>query len=127
NRVGGYFSTTLPLCNTRKYHGLMVLPLEQFDFENYVLLSGLDETILTDDREFNLGIHKYRHIYSPRGHKYLIDFEYAPTPTLWYRIGKILMKKEMLFVHGEEQIMIRYTVMETSENFTFRMKPFLAF
>lgn len=127
NRAGGYFSSTLPLCNTRKYHGLMVLPLERFDYENYVLLSGLDETILTDDRAFNLGIHKYRHIYSPRGHKYLIDFEYAPTPTLWYRIGKILMKKEMLFVHGEEQIMIRYTVMETSENFTFRMKPFLAF
>lgn len=127
NRAGGYLSTTLPLCNTRKYHGLMVLPLENFNFENYVLLSSLDETIVTEERSFNLGIHKYEKVYSPRGHKYLIDFKIAPTPTLWYRVGNIVIKKELLFVHKKEQLMIRYTVEKAPNTFELRIKPFLAF
>lgn len=127
NRAGGYISTTLPMCNTRKYHGLMVLPLKQFNYENYVLLSALDETIITEERSFNLGIHKYPKIYSPRGHKYLIDFKYAPTPTLWYRVGSIILKKELLFAHMKENLMIRYTIEEGSGPVTMRMKPFLAF
>ncbi len=127
NRAGGYLSTTLPLCNTRKYHGLMVLPLEKFNFENFVLLSSLDETIITEERSFNLGIHKYPKIYSPRGHKYLVDFKYAPTPTLWYRVGNIVLKKELLFAHKKENLMIRYTVETAPATFEMRMKPFLAF
>ena len=27
NRAGGYSSTTVVCCNTRKYHGLLVLPI----------------------------------------------------------------------------------------------------
>ncbi len=127
NRAGGYLSTTLPLCNTRKYHGLMVLPLEKFSYENYVLLSALDETIITEERSFNLGIHKYPKIYSPRGHKYLIDFKYAPTPTLWYRVGNIILKKELVFAHKKENLMIRYTIEKASSPLRIRMKPFLAF
>ena len=103
------------------------MPLEQFDFERYVLLSCVDESIRTEDRTFNLGIHKYRNLYSPRGHKYLVDFQYAPTPTLWYRIGNIVIRKELLFVHGEDQLMIRYTVEEAPQKFLFQMKPFLAY
>jgi len=127
NRAGVYLSSTLPFCNTRKYHGLMVLPIEKFNFENYVLLSSIDETIITEERSFNLGIHKYPKIYSPRGHKYLIDFKYAPTPTLWYQVGNIVLKKEVLFVHKKENLMIRYTVEKAQGSISIRMKPFLAF
>ena len=58
NRAGGYFSTTIVLCNTRKYHGLMVLPLEQFDGEPHVLLSSVDDTIIQHGQSFNLGGHQ---------------------------------------------------------------------
>ena len=44
NRAGGYMSSTIIGCNTRKYHGLLILPIEEFDGENHVLLSNLDET-----------------------------------------------------------------------------------
>ena len=46
NRTGGYCSTTVVCCNTRKYHGLLVVPIESFGGENHVLLSSLDETIV---------------------------------------------------------------------------------
>ncbi len=129
NRAGGYFSTSIILCNTRKYHGLMVLPLKEFDGENHVLLSAVDETVIQRGKEFNLGIHKFPGvgIYEPHGHKYIRDFEYEPTPTLIYRVGGVVLKKELLFVHNEEQFMIRYTLLEAHSPTTIRVKPFLAF
>lgn len=127
NRAGGYFSTTIVLCNTRKYHGLMVLPLDHFDGETHVLLSCIDDTIIQREQHFNLGIHRYPGIYEPRGHKYIIDFDYEPTPTLTYRVGGVILKKELLFVHNEEQFMIRYTLVEAHSPTKIRIKPFLAF
>ena len=67
NRAGGYMSSTIIGCNTRKYHGLLILPIEEFDGENHVLLSNLDETVIQHGREFNLGItsdNSRRHISS---------------------------------------------------------------
>ncbi|MDI3526734.1 MAG: hypothetical protein PWR03_917 [Tenuifilum sp.] len=127
NRAGGYCSTTIILCNTRKYHGLMVLPIDEFDGENHVLLSSVDETVIQHGQEFNLGIHRYPGIYEPRGHKYIIDFVYEPTPTLTYRVGGVVLKKELLFVHNEEQFMIRYTLLDAHSPTRLKIKPFLAF
>ena len=63
NRGGGYCSSTLVFCNTRKYHGLLVVPIEKFRGKNYVMLSSLDETILQHGRDFNFGVHKYEGTY----------------------------------------------------------------
>ncbi len=127
NRAGGYLSTTIVLCNTRKYHGLMILPIDEFDGENHVLLSNVDETVVQHEKVFNLGIHRYPGIYEPRGHKYIVDFEYEPTPTLVYRVGGVILKKELLFVHNEEQVMIRYTLLDAHSPTKLRIKPFMAF
>ena len=85
NRAGGYSSTTVVCCNTRKYHGLLVLPISEFGGENHVLLSSLDETIVQHGQSFNLGIHKYPGVYEPRGHKYIVDLAYDPLFSLTYR------------------------------------------
>lgn len=127
NRAGGYMSSTIIGCNTRKYHGLLILPVEEFDNENHVLLSNLDETVIQHDQAFNLGIHKYPGNYEPRGHKYIIDFEYEPVYTLTYRVGGVVLKKEIVLVHNEPQVLIRYTLVDAHSATTLRLKPFLAY
>ena len=128
NRAGGYTSTTIVGCNTRKYHGLMICPIDEFGGERHVLLSSLDETIVQHEQAFNLAIHKYPGgAYEPRGHKYIIDFKYDPTPTLTYRIGGVILKKELITVHNEEQILIRYTLLDVHSPTLIRLKPMLAF
>ncbi|MDR2122582.1 MAG: amylo-alpha-1,6-glucosidase [Flavobacteriaceae bacterium] len=127
NRAGGYLSTTIVGCNTRKYHGLLVCPVEELDGENYVLLSSLDETIVQHDRSFNLGIHRFPKVYEPRGHKYIIDFEYEPTPTIIYRVGGVILKKELVMPHDAEQILIRYTLLDAHSPTILKFRPFLAF
>ena len=53
NRAGSYISTTINGCNTRKYHGILVCPVENFRGEKHVLLSSFDETVIQNDSEFN--------------------------------------------------------------------------
>ena len=76
----------------------------------YVLLSSLDETIVQHDQTFNLALHRFKGVYEPRGHKYITDFEYTPTPTITYRVGGVILRKEMLWIHKRTQLMIRYTL-----------------
>ncbi len=129
NRAGGYMNTTIVCCNTRKYHGLMVCPIDGagFEGEDYVLLSSLDETVIQHQQAFNLGIHRFPGIYEPRGHKYIVDFDFTPTPTITYRVGGVLLKKEMLWLHSRAELLIRYTLLEAKSDTTLRLRPFLAF
>ena len=127
NRNGGYLSTTIVGCNTRKYHGLLICPIDEFGGENHVLLSSLDETLVQREKSFNLGIHRYPGNYEPRGHKYIVEFEYEPTPAITYRVGGMLFKKELLMIHNSNQLLIRYTLLDAHSPTILRLKPFLAF
>ncbi len=126
DRMGGYMSTTIVCCNTRKYHGLMVAPIDDSD-RTYVLLSSLDETVVQHDQSFNLALHRFKGTYEPRGHKYITDFAYTPTPTITYRVGGVILRKEMLWIHKRTQLMIRYTLMDAHSETKLRLRPFLAF
>lgn len=127
NRAGSYASSTIVNCNTRKYHGLLVCPLEQFGSEKYVLLSNVHETIVQHGSEFNLGINKYQKEFHPMGHKYIERFSSDPTPTVDYRIGGVCLRKEMLLVESDERILIKYTLLDAHSKTVLKLRPFLAF
>ena len=128
NRSGAYSCTTLVDCNTRKYHGLLVVPVPELDDENHVLLSSLDATVIQHGAEFNLGLHKYNgDNFSPRGHKYIREFDSLQVPTTVYRVGGVILKREMMFQHFENRIIIRYTLVDAHSETTLRLQPFLAF
>ena len=128
NRSGAYHCTTIVDCNTRKYHGLLVIPVPNLDDENHVLLSSLDETVIQHGAEFNLGLHKYQgNHFSPNGHKYIREFDCENIPTTTYRVGGVILRKEKIFVHHENRILIRYTLVDAHSATTLRFRPFLAF
>ena len=128
NRSGAYSCSTIVDCNTRKYHGLLVVPIPELDDENHVLLSSLDATVIQHGAEFNLGLHKYQgNNYSPKGHKYIREFDCDKVPTTIYRVGGVVLKKEVVFQHYEDRILIRYTLEEAHSPTTLRFRPFLAF
>jgi len=128
NRAGAYNSTTLIDCNTRKYHGQLVLPLPEIDDSNHVLLSSLDETVIQHGAEFNLGIHKYNgNNFSPNGHKYIRQFDCEVISRTIYRVGGVVLSKERMLVSFEPRILIKYTLLEAHSPTIVRFKPFLAF
>ena len=127
NRAGAYSSGTIVDCNTRKYHGLLVVPVEKLG-GNHVLLSSCDETIIQHGAEFNIGLHKYAgDYYSPRGHKYIREFCMGSVATTIYRIGGVILQKERILVSNESRVLVAYTLLEAHSATTLRLRPFLAF
>ncbi len=128
NRGGAYHCTTVVDCNTRKYHGLLVMPVPQLDDDNHVMLSSLDETVIQHDAEFNMGLHQYSgNNFSPNGHKYIRQFDFEAVPSTVYRVGGVVLSKEKVFTAYENRILIKYTLLEAHSPTILRFKPFLAF
>ena len=128
NRAGVYNSTTLVDCNTRKYHGQLVMPIPELGDDNFVLLSSLDETVIQHGAEFNLGLHEYSdNHFSPNGHKYIREFDCELISRTTYRVGAMVLQKERMLVSFEPRVLIRYTLLESGSPTILRFRPFLAF
>ena len=123
NKSGAYHCTSIVGCNTRKQHGLLVIPIPEMDNKAHVLLSSLDETVIQHGAPFNLGIHQYGEgIFSPNGHKYIREFECESVPKLTYRVGGVILTKEKVFISHENRILIKYTLVEAHSPTTLRFR-----
>ena len=130
DRSGGYSSSTIIGTNTRKYHGMLVVPQEHVDGGRHVLLSNVDETLFINDSEFHLSARIFPKGYIfPKGHKYIRDFSSDPNMKLTYRIGKTIFHKEYIFVVNESRILMKYTLEQSTgeDSILFRISPLLAY
>lgn len=128
NQSGAYHCTTIVDCNTRKQHGLLVIPIPEMGNRSHVMLSSLDETVIQHGAPFNLGLHRYQGgVYSPNGHKYIREFDCESVPRTTYRVGGVILTKEKIFISHENRILIRYTLVEAHSPTTLQFRPFLAF
>ena len=127
NRTGAYCNTSIVTCNTRRYHGLLAVPVDEFGGGKYMLLSSLDESLVLNGKQFNLGIHCYGDTYEPRGHKYIVDFDANPVPEVTYKVGGIVFTKTITMVPDNDQVLIKYELVEAPSKVTLMLKPFLAF
>lgn len=128
NQSGAYHCTTIVGANTRKQHGLLVIPVPEIDDNSHVLLSSLDETVIQHGAPFNLGLHKYSGgVFSPNGHKYIREYDCERVPTHTFRVGGVILKREKIFITNENRILIRYTLVDAHSKTTLQFRPFLAF
>lgn len=128
NQSGAYHCTTIVGANTRKQHGLLVIPVPEIDDNSHVLLASLDETVIQHGAPFNLGLHRYSGgVYSPNGHKYIREYDCERVPTHTFRVGGVILKREKIFITNENRILIRYTLVDAHSKTTLQFRPFLAF
>jgi len=128
SRTGSFASSTIIGLNTRKYHGLFIVPQDKIDKERHVLVSNLNEAIIIDNMEFHIGINQYKgNIIDPKGNKYLQQFVPYPIPTYQYRVGKFNFKKEILFLGDSDRVIIKYTILDAFESASIQFQPLLAF
>jgi predicted glycogen debranching enzyme len=125
NGLGGYASSTICGCNTRRYHGLLVGATHP-PTERMVLVSKLDETILMGEEKFELGCNNYGDAIAPHGYQFLEKFSRGLFPEFIYRAGDIRIKKTIAMVHGENTTVIIYEVLHAPTEFTFELLPLIA-
>ena len=131
NGLGDYSSSTVPLCNTRKYHGLLVANLPDPP-GRHVLLSSLEESVAGGDKEFFFSTRKHPGAYYPHGYEYLEYMESGNWTIFRYRIGPLLITRELCLVQNRTMLLIRYSSHfpdggEGIPPLSLRIKPQLAF
>ncbi len=124
NRNGYYSSSTVSQAHTRSYHGMFVT-LEG-DHSRNVLLSKMWENMKSGENEYGTDCNYFGDIVHPRGYKYLYEYEDYPIPTFKFRIGEVVMEKEILWDPNHNALYIRYTFPERIPDM-FSVTPLLAF
>ena len=115
NGLGDYASSTLFLCPTRRYHGLLVVRPEQRE-KRYVFLSRFEERVTTDEATFDLSMARFPDTISPRGDEHVGSFQLVPHPRWTFELaGKddassLGLEREVRMVHGARTVLCRYSV-----------------
>ena len=126
NGLGGYASSTVINCHTRKYHGLLVAALKE-PRGRFVLVSKLETSVLANDREFLLSSNKYPGVYHPTGHRFVESFDQGLYPSTTYRIGDALIRKSFLMPHGKNTVLVCFELLEGRVKPALRLRPLLAY
>ena len=108
NGIGGFCSSTIIGANTRKYHGLLVAPLNP-PASRYLILSKLDESIEIRGKKYDL----YTNIcesYISHGYKYQEEFEKDYYPTFKYKVQGIEIEKSICMEYGKNTVGVYYKI-----------------
>src|SRR5688500_6921367 len=117
NGLGGYSSATITGANERRYHGLLVAAGDG-PTERKLLLSKLDETVITRKGRFDLGTNNYGDALYPHGFHYLKHFRKVLFPEFLFEADGITLRKSIAMLHGENTVVIIYDVVQATESFT---------
>ncbi len=126
NGLGGYASSTLAGCHTRKYHGLLVTRLAEPPGK-FVLLSKVEDSCVFDEQEVFLTAHRYPGVLFPRGGLTPQTFSNESRPTFRYDVGRFGIQKEVAMVGGHNTVLFRYTPEGCEEGALLRIKPIIAY
>src|SRR5450631_3497215 len=125
NGLGGWAGSSLIGCNTRRYHGLLMAAIVP-PAERMLLVSKLDETIILDNKRYDLGTNDYGDALSPQGFQYLTTFEKDLFPEWHYEVEEIRLRKTITMVMGENTTLIRYEVLDAAKPFSLEFLPLIA-
>ncbi len=135
NGLGGYASSSLVFCNTRKYHGLLTVQ-QANPAGRFVLLSTLEESITIGDKEAFFSCRKHPDVYYPRGHECLHEVSLGPVPTFVYRYGDVYFTRQIMMLAKQDVTLVRYSLHCDSnvspcssfpDTALLRVKPLLAY
>jgi len=119
NGRGGYASSTVINCPTRRYHGLLVVS-KRPPLERIVLLSALTERLVIGGQEYELGNFEFNHVIHPRGYEHLEDFACslappAPQVCFTYALGAVTLRKRIVMRHGQDRVDVFYELSGVDE------------
>jgi predicted glycogen debranching enzyme len=125
NGLGGWASSSIIGCNTRRYHGLLIAATNP-PADRMALVSKLDETIVINDEKFELGTNDYGGVTHPKGYGYLSSFTKDLFPEWEYEAGGVILKKTMAMVHDENSTLILYEVLKSPQPFALKLQPLVS-
>jgi predicted glycogen debranching enzyme len=99
NGLGGYASSTVLNCHTRKYHGLLVANLDH-PAGRQVLLSKIEDSLCLEKGEHFFSCHQYPGFFFQGPDNCLAYYRNEPAPLFTYLIGGIILRKTIMLLYG---------------------------
>ena len=125
NGLGGYSSSTIIGANTRKYHGLLVAPLDP-PGRRFLLLSKLDESLVLNNENYSLTTNMCPN-YISEGFKNQISFEKDVTAKFEYQVKDVNIKKEICLVYEENTVCVKYIIKTADQMGRLVIAPIMNF
>lgn len=125
NGLGGYSSSTILGINTRKYHGLLVAPLNPPE-NRHLILSKVDESFESGGKEYPI----YSNIgkdYISKGYQYLKAFEKEYIPIFTYEVDGAIIKKYICMEYGKNTVCVLYNIKNNEKRTKFKIAPIVNF
>jgi predicted glycogen debranching enzyme len=126
NGIGGFATSSITGLNTRRYHGLLVAATTP-PVGRMVLLAKLEETLVIEERRFDLSVNRYTGAIHPQGHKYLKQFRLDPFPVFTYEVERVEIEKSVFMIYGENSTVIQYQVRGAGNDCFLEIRPLIAF
>jgi predicted glycogen debranching enzyme len=125
NGLGGWASSTIIGCHTRRYHGLLVAAVRP-PAGRMVLLSKLDETLVLAHGAVELGTNLYPGTLHPQGYLHLQEFRKDFFPSYTYAVEGVRLRKTIAAVSGENTTVILYEVLQSPASFVLELRALVA-
>jgi predicted glycogen debranching enzyme len=125
NHLGGYAASTLPGCNTRKYHGLLIAAMSP-PVHRMVLLSRVEETVFYDGWPHALACNEYPDAIHPQGYRLLRAFSADPFPRWAYQNEGWTIEKQLRLLKGENTVVLSYTLIGSAKPIELEVRPLFA-
>ena len=126
NGLGGYSSSTVLNCHTRRYHGLFVANLKEPP-GRHVLLSKFEDSLQAKGREYFFSCHQYPGLFFPDHDSFPASFAIGDCPCFTYRAEAMCVRKSVMPVRGRDQLLILYEIEKCPGPGLLRLRPFLAY
>ena len=124
NGLGGFASSTIPNCNTRRYHGLLVASLPP-SMTRLVMVNALEEWVMSGGQRYDLSAHQYPGVVQPRGDRNLIGFRLDPWPIWTYRIDSLVLEKSLTMIHGQNTVILTYKIRKENSEVDLVIRPYM--
>jgi predicted glycogen debranching enzyme len=127
NGIGGFACSTAIGLNTRRYHALLTAAMHP-PAGRIVLLSKVEETLVIDDRRYDLSANQYSGAVHPQGYVYLESFKLDPFPIFTFGVDGVSIQKSLFMVHGQNTTVVQYRIDGPPEHtIQLEVRPLIAF
>lgn len=126
NGWGGYGFSTVIGANTRREHGLLVAKKSGEETFPDVLISKVDETVISRGKKYHLSTNRYTDVIYPDGYRYLQEYQAGPLPGMLFVIHSVFLRKTVFMPRGLPLTVIKYELLTAPESVKLEIRPLAA-